>query len=44
MKGRIERVAYIGWRGIEYEQIDLDPGTFTGLIGPSGAGKSTLVM
>lgn len=44
MKGRIDRVAYIGWRGIEYEEIALDSGSFTGLVGPSGAGKSTLAM
>lgn len=44
MKGRIERIAYIGWRGIDYEEVQLDQGAFTGLIGPSGAGKSTLVM
>lgn len=44
MRGRIERIAYIGWRGIDYEAITLDKEAFTGLIGPSGAGKSTLVM
>lgn len=42
---RIERIAYIGWRGIEgCEIIDLDQGPLTGFIGPSGAGKSTLVI
>ncbi len=44
MKGRIERIAYIGWLGIDYEAITLDKEAFTGLIGPSGAGKSTLTM
>lgn len=44
MRGRIKRIAYIGWRGIDYEAITLDKEAFTGLIGPSGAGKSTLVM
>lgn len=44
MRGRIERIVYIGWRGIDYEAITLDKEAFTGLIGPSGAGKSTLVM
>jgi energy-coupling factor transporter ATP-binding protein EcfA2 len=40
----IERVAYIGWRGITgCEVLDLHE-ELTGLIGPSGAGKSTLVM
>lgn len=44
-KARINRVAYIGWRGIHgCEVLDLDKGALTGLIGPSGAGKSTLVM
>lgn len=44
MKGWINKIAYIGWRGIDYEEIVLDSGPFTGLIGPSGAGKSSLVM
>lgn len=42
---RIERIAYIGWRGIDgCEVLDLDKGPLTGFIGPSGAGKSTLIM
>ncbi|MDX9958625.1 MAG: SbcC/MukB-like Walker B domain-containing protein [Spirochaetia bacterium] len=44
MKGRIEQIAYIGWRGIDYEEVIQDREAFTGLIGPSGAGKSTLTM
>lgn len=44
MKPRIERVAYVGWRGIHYEEIEFHEGPLTGLVGPSGAGKSTLVM
>lgn len=44
-RARIERIAYIGWRGIDgCEVLDLDKGALTGFIGPSGAGKSTLVM
>jgi chromosome condensin MukBEF ATPase and DNA-binding subunit MukB len=44
-KVRIERVAYIGWRGIEgCEVLDLDKGAMTGLTGDSGAGKSTLII
>lgn len=42
-RSRIERVAFIGWRGIDYEELALDP-HFTGLTGNSGAGKTTLVM
>ncbi len=42
-RAKIERVAFIGWRGIDYEELALDP-HFTGLTGNSGAGKSTLVM
>lgn len=45
MTARIERIAYIGWRGIHgCEVLDLDKGPLTGFIGPTGAGKSTLVM
>lgn len=44
MKPRIKRVAYVGWRGVQYEEIEFHEGPLTGLIGPSGAGKSTLVM
>lgn len=45
MKSRIDRIAYVGWRGIHgCEVLDLDKGPLTGLIGPTGAGKSTLVM
>lgn len=41
---RIDRVAYIGWRGMEgCEVIDFD-GELTGFIGAGGAGKSTLIM
>lgn len=45
-KPRINRIAYIGWRGIEgCEVLDLDSNNpLTGLVGPSGAGKSTLIM
>jgi ABC-type Na+ transport system ATPase subunit NatA len=43
MKGRIKRVAYAGWAGIEYDDFELDDGSFTGLIGNSGAGKTTLL-
>jgi len=44
-KPRIDRIAFIGWRGIEgCEVLDLDSGPLTGLVGPSGAGKSTLIM
>lgn len=42
---RIDRIAYIGWRGVEgCEVLDLDDGPLTGLVGPTGAGKSTLTM
>lgn len=42
---RIDRVAYIGWRGVDgCEVLDLDRGPLTGLVGPTGAGKSTLTM
>ena len=42
---RIDRIAYIGWRGVEAcEVLDLDSGPLTGLVGPTGAGKSTLTM
>lgn len=41
---KIDRVAYIGWRGIAgCEVIDLDE-ELTGFIGAGGAGKSTLIM
>lgn len=41
---KIDRVAYIGWRGIVgCEVIDLDE-ELTGFIGAGGAGKSTLIM
>lgn len=44
-KPRIDRIAYIGWRGVEgCEVLDLDSGPLTGLVGPTGAGKSTLTM
>lgn len=45
-KPRIDRIAYIGWRGIEgCEVLDLDSNNpLTGLVGPTGAGKSTLTM
>lgn len=44
-KPRIDRIAYIGWLGLEgCEVIDLDSGPLTGLVGPTGAGKSTLTM
>lgn len=44
-KSRINRIAYIGWRGVEgCEVLDLDSGPLTGLVGPTGAGKSTLTM
>ena len=43
-KSKIDRVAYIGWRGIVgCEVLDLDE-ELTALVGPTGAGKSTLVM
>ncbi len=42
---RIDRIAYIGWRGVDgCEVLDLDSGPLTGLVGPTGAGKSTLTM
>lgn len=42
--GKIERVAYVGWVGIEgCEVFDLD-NVLTCFIGPTGAGKSTLAM
>lgn len=42
--GKIDRVAYVGWVGIEgCEVFDLDE-ILTALVGPTGAGKSTLVM
>lgn len=44
MRGRIQRIAYIGWKGIEYDEISLNSGVFTGLTGPTGAGKSTLLL
>lgn len=41
---KIDRVAYIGWRGIKgCEVIDLND-ELTGFIGAGGAGKSTLIM
>jgi chromosome condensin MukBEF ATPase and DNA-binding subunit MukB len=43
MNGRIKRVAYVGWAGIDYEDLDLDDGPFTGLVGTTGAGKTTLL-
>jgi len=43
MKGMIKRIAYIGWRGFDYEEIELGE-SITGLVGRSGAGKSTLMM
>lgn len=44
-KPRIDRIAYIGWRGVDgCEILDLDSGPLTGLVGPTGAGKSTLTM
>lgn len=44
-KPRLDRIAYIGWRGVEgCEVLDLDSGPLTGLVGPTGAGKSTLTM
>lgn len=43
-KSKIDRVAYIGWRGIVgCEVLELDE-ELTALVGPTGAGKSTLVM
>jgi len=43
-KAKIDRVAYIGWRGIVgCEVLELDE-ELTALVGPTGAGKSTLVM
>jgi len=44
MKGQIKKVAFIGFRGFDYEEIELGKSEFTALVGPSGAGKSTLVM
>lgn len=44
MRARIDKIAYIGWRSIDYEEIGLDNDVLTGLIGPTGAGKSTLAM
>lgn len=44
MRARIDKIAYIGWRSIDYEEIRLDNDVLTGLIGPTGAGKSTLAM
>ena len=44
MRARINKIAYIGWRSIDYEEIHLDSDVLTGLIGPTGAGKSTLAM
>jgi energy-coupling factor transporter ATP-binding protein EcfA2 len=44
MTARIDRVALIGWRGCSYLELELDKGTFTGLVGGSGAGKSTIAM
>lgn len=44
MKARIDRVAFVGWRGIAgCEVLDLHE-SLTGLIGAGGAGKSTLIM
>lgn len=44
-KARINRIAYIGWRGIYgCEVLELDDGPLTGLVGPAGAGKTTLAM
>ena len=43
-KAKINRVAYIGWRGIVgCEVLELDE-ELTALVGTAGAGKSTLVM
>ena len=40
---KIERIAYIGWRGISgCEVLELDE-QFTALLGAAGAGKSTLI-
>jgi len=44
MKGQIKKVAFIGFRGFDYEEIELGKSELTALVGPSGAGKSTLVM
>lgn len=44
LKAKINKVAYIGWRSLDYEEITLDSAVLTGLIGPTGAGKSTLAM
>jgi len=41
---RINKIAYIGWRGIDYEEICLDGDVLTGLTGATGAGKSTLAI
>ena len=41
---RIDRVGYIGWRGmLGCEVLELDP-QFTALVGRAGTGKSTLLM
>lgn len=43
-KAKINRVAYIGWRGVVgCEVLELDE-ELTALVGTAGAGKSTLVM
>lgn len=44
MKARIHSIALVGWRGIDYLEIQLDDGSLTGLVGPPGAGKSTIAM
>jgi len=41
MNAKIEKVAYIGLRGIDYEEIELGSEVLTALTGPGGAGKST---
>ena len=45
MLGRTSKVAYIGWRGIQYVELAFDEAApMTALTGVSGAGKSTLAM
>lgn len=44
MKPKLNRIALVGWRGIEYEEIRFEDEVFAGLTGGSGAGKTTVAL
>ena len=44
MKARIDKAAFIGWRGIQYEELDFGDNVLTGLVGTPGAGKTTFAF